>query len=128
MFQFFVKEGKLSCKLYQRSADLFLGVPFNIASYSLLTHLIANECGLKPGFFIHSFGDLHIYKNHLPQCEEMLKREEFDLPTLDINLKKGELMNWIDNRVDKASWAEITHAIQLNNYQSHPAIKGEVAV
>jgi len=90
--------------------------------------LIANECGLEVGDFVHSFGDLHLYNNHLPQCEELLKRKPLALPNLNINLKKGELMNWIDNRVDKCSWDEITHAIQLKNYKSHPALKGAVSV
>lgn len=128
LFQFYVRGGKLSCQLYQRSADLFLGVPFNIASYACLTHLIAHECGLEVDEFIHTFGDLHLYKNHLPQCEEMLKRHTMKLPTLEINLKRGQLIDWIDNRVHKCSWDEITHAIQLKGYKSHPAIKGEVAV
>ncbi len=128
LIQFYVRDGRISCSMYQRSGDLFLGVPVNIAFYSLLTHLIANECGLEVGDFVHTFGDLHIYKNHIDQCKEMLSRKQFTLPTLEINLKPGKLMNWIDNRVQDASWAEITHAIQLKNYKSHPAIKAEVAV
>jgi len=128
MFQFYVREGKLSCQLYQRSADLFLGVPFNIASYSCLVHLIANDAGLEPGFFIHTFGDLHLYKNHLPQCEEMLKRKYFKLPKLEVNLAKDDLMYFIDHKCHKMSWEDIQKVINLKGYKSHPAIKGEVAV
>lgn len=127
-FQFYVRDGKLSCQLYQRSADLFLGVPFNIASYAALTHLIANECGLEVGEFVHTFGDLHLYNNHLDQAKELLTREPLELPTLDIKLPKGVLMNFIDNEVQDLTWAEIEALITLENYKSHPAIKAKVSV
>ena len=97
LFQFYVRDGKLSCQLYQRSADLFLGVPFNIASYALLTHLIANECDLEVGEFVHTFGDLHIYNNHISQCEELLEREPKELPELKLWLEKDNLMPFIDH-------------------------------
>jgi thymidylate synthase len=128
LFQFYVRGGKLSCQLYQRSADLFLGVPFNIASYACLTHLIANDAGLEVGEFVHTFGDLHLYKNHLPQCEEMLQRHTMKLPKLQVNLKKDDLMYFIDKKCDKMSWEELQEVIQLEGYKSHPTIKGEVAV
>jgi len=128
MFQFYVRGGKLSCQLYQRSADLFLGVPFNIASYAALTHLVAHECGLEVGEFVHTFGDLHLYNNHLDQAKELLTREPMELPTLDISLPKGGLMNFIDNEVQDLTWAEIQAKITLKNYKSHPALKGEVSV
>jgi thymidylate synthase len=128
LFQFYVRNGKLSCHLYQRSADVFLGVPFNIASYACLTHLVANECGLEVGEFIHTFGDLHLYKNHLDQARELLTRSEFPLPQLEINIPKGQLMDWIDNKVQNQSWEEIQQMVTLKNYQSHPAIKAEVSV
>ena len=127
-FQFYVRGGKLSCQLYQRSADLFLGVPFNIASYAALTHLIANECGLEVGEFVHTFGDLHLYNNHLDQADELMLREPMELPTLDISLPKGGLMNFIDNEVQDLTWAEIQAKTTLKNYKSHPALKGEVSV
>lgn len=127
-FQFYVREGKLSCQLYQRSADVFLGVPFNIASYALLTHLIANECGLKVGEFVHTFGDVHIYKNHVDQVKELLTREEFPLPTININLLPNTLMDFIDNKVQDFSWNDIKGFIELHNYQSHDTIKAEVSV
>lgn len=116
MFQFFVANNKLSCQLYQRSADAFLGNPFNIASYALLTHMIAQVCGLQVGDFVHTIGDLHIYKNHLPQVKELLTRQEYPLPTLF--LSPG-----ITN-IDDFKYGDIV----LLNYQSHPAIKAEVAV
>lgn len=128
MFQFYVRGGKLSCQLYQRSADLFLGVPFNIASYACLTHLIANDAGLEVGDFVHTFGDLHLYKNHLPQCEEMLNRKAYKLPNLEVNINRDDLMYWIDTKCHKMSWKEIKEVIKLKEYKSHPAIKGEVAV
>lgn len=116
LFQFYVQNGKLSCQLYQRSGDVFLGVPFNIASYALLTHLIAHECQLEVGDFVHTLGDAHIYLNHIEQMQEQLKRTPYPFPTLKIN-------------PDKASIFDFTmDDIQLENYQSHPAIKGEVAV
>ena len=126
-FQFYVQNNQLSCQLYQRSADLFLGVPFNIASYALLTHLIANETGLSVGDFIHTFGDLHLYNNHIDQAKEVLQRENLILPNVTINLKQGELMEFIDNCHD-LTWDEIKKVIVLEGYNSHPAIKAEVAV
>jgi len=128
LFQFYVRDGKLSCQLYQRSADLFLGVPFNIASYALLTHLIANDAGLEVGDFVHTFGDLHLYNNHIDQCYEMLKRKPLELPTIDINLNRDDLMFFVDKQCHKMSWEEIKQVINLKNYKSHPPIKGEVSV
>ena len=115
MSQFDVTDGYLSCQLYQRSCDMFLGVPFNIASYSLLTHIIAKECGLKVGDFIWTGGDCHIYKNHLDQVREQIAREEKPLPTLYIthNKKLGEYT--VDD-------------FHLEGYDPHPAIKAEMAV
>jgi thymidylate synthase len=128
LFQFYVRNGKLSCHLFQRSADMFLGVPFNIASYALLTHLIANECGLQVGDFVHSFSDTHIYKNHLDQVKEILTRDEYALPSIEITLPRGELMNFIDNEVQNLSYDEIKQLIVLKNYKSHDTIKAEVSV
>ena len=127
-FQFYVRNGKLSCQLYQRSADLFLGVPFNIASYALLTHLIANECGLEVGEFIHTFGDLHLYNNHLDQAREVLTREPKDPPSVKVIIPKGALLGFVDNDVKHMSWEEIQTQIQLSGYVSHPAIKADVSV
>jgi len=128
-FQFYVRNGKLSCQLYQRSADMFIGVPFNIASYATLTHLVANECGLEVGEFVHTFGDAHIYKNHVEQTKELLSRSEFPLPSLKIHLKPGQLMDFIDNEVPKLEWQEIAvDCIELQNYRSHDTIKAEVSV
>jgi thymidylate synthase len=116
LFQFDVTDGKLSCQLYQRSADAFLGVPFNIASYALLTHLIAKLTDLQPGEFVHTFGDLHIYVNHLEQVVQQLNRTPYPLPTLRIDPELTDLDS-----------LQATQAILLN-YQAHPSIAGEVAV
>ena len=116
LFQFYVADGKLSCQLYQRSADLFLGVPFNIASYALLTHLVAQVCGLKVGEFIHTLGDAHIYTNHLEQVNLQLSRDTRQLP--EMKLKK-EVSSIFDFKYED---------FQLNNYDPHPHIKGVVAV
>ncbi|WP_454289554.1 thymidylate synthase [Rhizobium arsenicireducens] len=115
MFQFHVADGKLSCKLYQRSADWFLGVPFNIASYALLTHLVARECGLGVGDFIHSFGDLHLYANHVEQAREQITRQPRALPTLMIMKGAGDIFNL--NPED----------FSIVAYDPHPAIKAEVS-
>ena len=116
MFQFSITENRLSCQLYQRSADLFLGVPFNIASYALLTHLIAHVKGLEVGEFIHTFGDAHIYVNHLEQVDEQLRRMPLPLPTIEIATEVDDLFSLRREQ------------IQLKNYQSHPTLRGEVAV
>lgn len=116
MFQFYVADGKLSCQLYQRSADIFLGVPFNIASYALLTHLIAHECGLEVGDFIHTLGDAHIYSNHLSQVKTQQSRSPRSLPELKV---KSELKNIFDVEVED---------LELEGYDPHPGIKAPVAV
>lgn len=116
LFQFYVADGKLSCQLYQRSADIFLGVPFNIASYALLTHLIAHETGLKVGEFVHTIGDAHLYSNHLDQMAEQLTREPKDFPNLLLNKEKTSIFNF---EMDD---------IQIENYNPHPSIKAPIAV
>lgn len=116
LFQFYVTEGKLSCQLYQRSADVFLGVPFNIASYSLLTLMMAQVTGLRPGDFIHTFGDAHIYTNHLEQVKLQLIRKPYPLPAMQINPEISDI------------FAFKYEDFSLVNYQAHPHIKGKVAV
>lgn len=115
-FQFFVADGKLSCQLYQRSADCFLGVPFNIASYALLTMMMAQVCNLEPGEFVHTTGDTHIYTNHIEQVKLQLSREPYPLPTMKIN---PEVKSIFDFKFDD---------FELVDYQAHPHIKGKVAV
>ena len=115
-FQFYVSEGRLSCQLYQRSADTFLGVPFNIASYALLTSMMAQVCGLEPGVFVHSMGDAHIYHNHFEQVRLQLSREPYALPRLRLNPEVKDL------------FAFRYEDIEIQNYQCHPTIKGDVAV
>ena len=116
MFQFYVIDNKLSCQLYQRSGDVFLGVPFNIASYALLTMMVAQVCDLAPGDFIHTFGDAHLYLNHLEQAKEQLSREPFPSPTMKINPDVKDI------------FAFKYEDFELLNYQAHPHIKAPVAI
>lgn len=116
LFQFYVADGKLSCQLYQRSCDLFLGVPFNIASYALLTLMMAQVCGLEPGEFIHTYGDLHLYNNHIEQAKLQLSREPRKLPMLKINPNVKEIEDFV------------YEDFELEGYDPHPHIKGKVSV
>jgi len=116
LFQFYVANGKLSCQLYQRSADIFLGVPFNIASYALFTHMIAQVTGYEVGEFVHTLGDAHIYNNHIEQVKTQLKRKPFDLPQIEINPNITS--------IDKFKYEDF----KLKNYQAHPHIKGDISV
>ncbi|HLK27535.1 MAG TPA: thymidylate synthase [Puia sp.] len=116
MFQFYVADRKLSCQLYQRSADVFLGVPFNIASYALLTMMIAQVCDLELGEFVHTFGDVHLYNNHIEQAKLQLTRTPFALPTMRLNPAVKNIFDFV------------FEDFKLENYQSHPAIKAAVAV
>lgn len=116
LFQFYVAEGKLSCQLYQRSADIFLGVPFNIASYALLVLMLAQVCGYEPGEFIHTFGDLHLYNNHVDQAKLQLKREPRPLPVMKLNPAKTDVFDFV------------FEDFELEGYDPHPHIKAEVSV
>lgn len=115
-FQFYVADGKLSCQLYQRSADIFLGVPFNIASYALLTMMIAQVCDLEPGDFVHTFGDAHLYSNHMEQVNTQLAREPFDLPTMMINPRIKNIFDF--------TYADF----ELTDYTCHPGIRAPIAI
>lgn len=116
MFQFYVADGKLSCQLYQRSADYFLGVPFNIASYALLTHMFAQQCDLLPGEFVWTGGDTHLYTNHIEQAKLQLSREPFDIPQLNIRQKPVSIFDYQ------------FEDFEIVNYQAHPGIKAPIAV
>jgi len=116
LFQFYVADGRLSCQLYQRSADIFLGVPFNIASYSLLLMMVAQVTGLQPGEFVHTFGDAHIYLNHIDQVKEQLTREPYELPVMKINRERKSIFDFQ------------YEDFELLNYRAHPHIKGDIAV
>ncbi|RFM36589.1 thymidylate synthase [Chitinophaga silvisoli] len=116
LFQFYVADGRLSCQLYQRSADVFLGVPFNIASYALLTMMIAQVCDLEPGDFVHTFGDVHLYSNHIEQAKLQLSRTPYPLPQMKINPEKKDIFSFE------------YEDFELVNYQFHPHIKAPVAV
>jgi len=116
LFQFYVANGKLSCQLYQRSADIFLGVPFNIASYAMLLSMVAQVTGLKPGEFVHTLGDAHIYLNHIEQVKEQLSRTPYSLPQLEIN---KDVKSIFDFKFED---------FKIVNYNSHPHIKGEIAI
>lgn len=115
-FQFYVADGRLSCQLYQRSADIFLGVPFNIASYALLTMMIAQVCDLEPGDFVHTFGDAHLYSNHMEQVETQLARKPFELPTMAIN---PDVKNIFDFKFED---------FELADYECHPGIRAPIAI
>ena len=116
LFQFYVADGKLSCQLYQRSCDTFLGLPFNIASYALLTHMVAQQCDLEVGDFVWTGGDTHLYLNHIDQTKLQLEREPFSLPTLKINRKPNSLFEY--------QFGDF----EILNYQAHPSIKAPIAV
>jgi thymidylate synthase len=116
LFQFYVADGRLSCQMYQRSADIFLGVPFNIASYALLTMMMAQVTGLKPGDFVHTLGDAHLYSNHLEQARLQLSRDPRPLPTMEINPEVGSIFDFVYSD------------FELKGYEPHPHIKAEVAV
>jgi thymidylate synthase len=116
LFQFYVADGRLSCQLYQRSADAFLGVPFNIASYALLTHMVAQVCELAPGDFVHTFGDAHIYLNHMDQVQTLLAREPYPLPRLRLDPSVRD--------IDAFRYEHVA----IEDYRAHPAIPAPVAV